>query len=484
MISENLTEIPSFLLCQHQLQVQPPPTQPNKFTYLKVLNLSRNRIKELPIEMFRTSGALLQHLEVLNLNRNQLRFIPAEIGLLKNLQELHLVSNNLRPYQRSLPLNELSQLASITTTAEAEAPPAAAASDFNDGRVDCGNLRLLDLRYNLKLNKQATYDAIQSSLPQNHCVNVKLLTTSSRPDDDDDDGEQPSQKKKLHACDRDATLLQSQLEPLSTPTLRQRLLDDFNYRFEGIDTEFSHDRDYIMKHLLNAYKHEFPPHGERPKVFFEGRPLRDDSILKDIYDEFRKWIVEQDKLALPRERPKINACHYMILRTPEEFTTCTSKKQELASKKLAKYQTLWNLAKDAIDQVVDSNEPFHYTAVAVTHNFTGSPHIDTQNIGPFYAISFGNYNNNDSDQDDSTSTSGNLCVELNSKQVGYVDTHHKFAQIDGRYVHWVAPYHDSDNDDNGNNDGSVDRYSLIYYRTVGDEVTPQTSAVLPPTKSR
>lgn len=39
----------------------------------------------------------------------------------------------------------------------------------------------------------------------------------------------------------------------------------------------------------------------------------------------------------------------------------------------------------------DENFAQQYTALAVTHNFIGSPHIDRQNVCPFYGISLGNF---------------------------------------------------------------------------------------------
>ena len=49
--------------------------------------------------------------------------------------------------------------------------------------------------------------------------------------------------------------------------------------------------------------------------------------------------------------------------------------------------------------------------------------------------------------------------------VKVVNTKNRLGKVDGRFPHWVAPY-----DDDG------ERYSLIYYRTMG-EPTPMTTAV-------
>ena len=68
-----------------------------------------------------------------------------------------------------------------------------------------------------------------------------------------------------------------------------------------------------------------------------------------------------------------------------------------------------------------------FTSIAFTRNFQGSPHIDTQNIAPFYGLSMGDF------------TGGALCVEYSPREVAHVDTHGKLAKVDGRYPHWVAP---------------------------------------------
>ena len=58
--------------------------------------------------------------------------------------------------------------------------------------------------------------------------------------------------KGLHACDRDATLLRSQLEPLSTPMIRTRLEETFRVITDP-DTVF---REELMTKLLAEYNRE------------------------------------------------------------------------------------------------------------------------------------------------------------------------------------------------------------------------------------
>lgn len=103
---------------------------------------------------------------------------------------------------------------------------------------------------------------------------------------------------------------------------------------------------------------------------------------------------------------------------------------------------------------IDENFAQHYTALAVTHNFIGSPHIDRQNVCPFYGISLGNF-------DDGT---GGIMVECSARIVCKVNTKNRLSKIDGRFPHWVANYSASSATSNNN----IDRYSLIYYQTLGE----------------
>ena len=79
-----------------------------------------------------------------------------------------------------------------------------------------------------------------------------------------------------------------------------------------------------------------------------------------------------------------------------------------------------------------------FTALAVTKNFVGSPHIDTQNIGPFYGMALGDFRNIEA-QDHVPRRGGALCVESGPMEVTYVDTKGKMAKVDGRFPHWVEP---------------------------------------------
>ena len=156
-----------------------------------------------------------------------------------------------------------------------------------------------------------------------------------------------------------------------------------------------------------------------------------------------------------RERPKIKAEYYMILQKPGSGLP-DSKRTRLETAKLNRYKRIFDAAVRALQQV-DPEYANRFTALAVTKNFTGSPHIDTLNVGPFYGLSLGDF----------PEGGGRIAVECSPTLVAEIDTRNRFGKVDGRFPHWVTPY-----------DGGT-RYSLIYYVTSG-YVEPQTTAIFPP----
>ena len=130
----------------------------------------------------------------------------------------------------------------------------------------------------------------------------------------------------------------------------------------------------------------------------------------------------------------------------------------IALRKFERHRRLWDLALVALGEV-DPAFATEMTALAVTHNFVGSPHIDKQNTGPFYGLSLGDFPRG----------TGGVRVECSARVVCEVDTKGRLGKVDGRYPHWVGPY-----DAEG-----CERWSLIFYRTSGvaDVVGPAVFAV-------
>jgi len=314
-----------------------------------------------------------------------------------------------------------------------------------DDLASLKNLRLLDVRYNRKL-KQAALTSLREALvvrPNN--PHLEIRCTIPPPPSSSSSSHHANSDKKLSACDRDATLLQSQLEPLSTPQLCKRLERSFGV-FLNKETEQAYDRNFVMKTLLQCYEEH---HGPR-QVRYErgGAPVSPDKLAA--------LRAELDAVPWPkttRERPKIRAERYVILQKPGSGKAGSVRTMKETAK-LARYERLFTLAVEALGEV-DPAFAEAFTALAVTKNFVGSPHIDTLNVGPFYGLSLGEFTGG-----------GAIAVECSPFLVAEVDTRGKFGKVDGRFPHWVTPYEGT-------------RYSLIYYVTSGI-VEPQTTAIFAP----
>lgn len=202
-----------------------------------------------------------------------------------------------------------------------------------------------------------------------------------------------------------------------------------------------------MQRLLACY--EGSPRTVRHE---RGEPLRAETV--------EGLVAEMEAIRWPgttRERPKILAERHMILQRPGTVGSHPgSAKAKREGAKLRRYQGIWDKAAEAMAEV-DPQFAEQYTALAITRNFRGSPHIDTLNVAPFYGLSLGSFSEG----------GGKISVECSATEVAEVDTRGRLAKIDGRFPHWVTPYKGGP------------RYSLIYYVTSG-EVVPQTTAVFQP----
>ena len=236
---------------------------------------------------------------------------------------------------------------------------------------------------------------------------------------------------------RDATLLRSQLEPWPTAVLRERLVEFGESSFEELDGT---SRGEIMERLLEYYR-------EKPRKMIRvlGTPVNR-YLLPLLLEELKQWRTKHTT----NTRPSISAESYMILRSPLEFGTKDSNNANTAAKKLSMYKRLWELSKTALSDV-DPEFANSFSALAVTYNFQGSPHLDKQNTRPFYGLSLGDFPDGQ----------GGVCVEVDAFTVARVNTKHRLGKIDGRFPHWVGPY-----------DDCCERFSLIYYSTWQQYVQP------------
>ncbi|KAL3822622.1 hypothetical protein ACHAXA_006407 [Cyclostephanos tholiformis] len=196
--------------------------------------------------------------------------------------------------------------------------------------------------------KRVALETLQSALlPNNSKLQIRFTVVDSSSSSSSVHGEkeesQGKNKMKLSACDRDATVIRSQLEPLSTPQLRKRLEQSFVWKARGIPAS----------------------------------PERLASLLAEL--EAIPWP------RTTRERPKIRAEHYMILQRPGSGKSDSARTRKETAK-LTRYRNLFDSAVEAMAEI-DSTFAERFTALAVTKNFVGSPHIDTLNVGPFYGLS-------------------------------------------------------------------------------------------------
>ena len=166
--------------------------------------------------------------------------LPAEIRHLTNLVILTALSNHMR--MKQIDLEALTSLR---------------------------HLRLLDLRYNRKLKQAALTTLEDALLPNNSQLEIRCTVPLAKCQDS---------TTKSSACDRDATLLQSQLEPISTPQLLKRLQRSFGVK---VDTEEAYDREFVMKTILQCYE----KHGPRQIRYEKGIPVaphRLESLLAEL----------------------------------------------------------------------------------------------------------------------------------------------------------------------------------------------------------
>ena len=389
------------------------------------LDVSHNQLSELP------GLAALTNLVSLDMRRNEFRSLPESLPQLSSLVHLNASRNQLRSSAALLVLLTKPPLPSIQT---------------------------IDLTFNKKLFTQSLVDLLTSSLPSSVAV---YMTVTSPPPPGAYIGDSPGE--------RDASQLRSQLEPFTTLQLRKRLVHTFGHEPYSMYGEPPQGRAQVMTLLLEEYAKrekvtnisvsaDIPARtctsSQRKLVRSWGTPVPM-SVLAEVGRELEAWSRRYDAY---QERPMIRASQYMVLRSPseaeEKIIKLGSRRAGSAIRKYHQNKALWVAAKAAME-TVDQDFARAFTGLAVTRGFRGSPHIDTTNIGPFYGLSWGDF-------EDGT---GGVRVELDPLTVCEVNTKNRLGRIDGRFPHWVAPYDEEKN-----------RYSLIFYLTEG-KVQPKTKAV-------
>ena len=461
------------------------------------LDLSRNQLWGLPSSKAMES---LTNLETLDISRNWFEELPLSIGVLKKLKSLNASHNILHSSQQSLLLlpaaSVLSNNNNNNNNSNNNIDSSGSGSGGNnddegdDGTEDphdtvagsdnCNSnsnnnrnntkknrsilrsliyLKELNLEFNSKCNHQKLKDKIENELYNND--ECKLKMTINLPPKPREEGFFVGESPAL----RDPILLRSQLECWSTTKLRRRLVADFGQ--EPLPENCG--RSVIMDQLLTLYAKEKSSdgnttsyddedknkdevvvvnpqrqRGRRKIIRTSGILIKDESLLDNLLLALTEW--KNGWTNKNNERTAIDAENYMILTSPASWENLGRNKHQKAEAKLNANITIWKLAKQVMESV-DEEFAEKYTALAVTHNFIGSPHIDRQNVGPFYGLSLGDF-------DDGT---GGIMVECTARIVAHNNTKNRVAKCDGRFPHWVAPY------DNENKQ----RFSLIFYQTMG-----------------
>ena len=236
--------------------------------------------------------------------------------------------------------------------------------------------------------------------------------------------------------------LASQLEALTTEQMEERLIQFGQSVRPTAPAEFfvmgfkERRRVELVQALCEAYEGQ-------PRIWKHsvGVQLPPDAVARLLA------VLERIKFA-ENARPSVNASGYLILRAAQaaRFADAWGEERLLGE--------LWNLAGQTLSEASQKAAAFNFTAMAVTKNFRGSPHVDQNDLSVQYALSAGNFEKG-----------GELCIEENANLVRVLDTRNRIVCIDGRFPHWVSGY-------------TGDRYSIIYYRTAGN-FDPPVCAVHP-----
>jgi len=139
-------------------------------------------------------------------------------------------------------------------------------------------------------------------------------------------------------------------------------------------------------------------------------------------------------------RPGVQASGYAVLKNPGKPIQPSWRPTD---QRVVRQRVL-DVAEELLRAATPKSQAFQFTAIAVSKNFIGSPHIDNNDISVQYALSLGDFDDG----------GGELCVEESPFVVHAIETRRRLACIDGRFPHWVSSYRG-------------ERYSVIFYCTAG-----------------
>ena len=230
---------------------------------LTSLDLSRNELTVLP------GLELLQSLRVLDISRNWFKDLPAQVAELVQLEELNAGRNFLRPSTLRPALEHV--------------------------KARLGRLRVLDLRFNRKCDRQDLLDEIRLQFPAVPEIRLSIARGL--------DGKMLPQPAGSFVgaspAERDPTLLRSQLEPWPTFVLRQRLVSEFG---EAPTDPETFPRAAVMARLLHCYDQVAASAGlkqARRAVRVEGARVSE-GLLAQILAALREWAAKHTTANLVR----------------------------------------------------------------------------------------------------------------------------------------------------------------------------------------
>lgn len=242
----------------------------------------------------------------------------------------------------------------------------------------------------------------------------------------------------------------------SQPSLREQLnaltLTDMEDRLQvmGEVVRQPEEQEYIAGfkirrrvELLDALCAAYASCSSQPRLIIEDAGLK-------LLDEYTDPLLEAIRMMTWKEnaRPLVSSSGYVVLKRPWELKpldprATTSRWSERDPRSVRR--RVWELAENLLRNASAKAREFEFTNIAVSKNFTGSPHRDRNDKSVQYALSLGDF----------SEEGGRLCIEESAFTVRSFRTRNRLVCVDGRFSHWVSSY-------------IGERYSLIFFRNSGD----------------